>query len=120
MTATGELYAPDGTLAGTGYAGQPPHVNDASAVCLVNEGPLPPGVYFVGDPVEGTHMGPFALPLTPDADNDMKGRSGFYCHGDSIERPGYASNGCIVQQRSVREVLHASEIKQLQVVETNS
>jgi hypothetical protein len=116
VIATGTLLDPDMAVAGSGYSGQPPHVNDTAAVDLKNEGPLPPGWYTMGQPVEGTHLGPLSLPLEPDAENEMHGRGGFYCHGDSIDHPGYASDGCIILPRSVRDVLAASSDRRLRVV----
>ena len=47
-------------------------------------------------------MGPYVLPLTPLTVNNMFGREGFFIHGDSIDNPGNASNGCVVLNRQWR------------------
>jgi hypothetical protein len=93
------------------YAGQPPFVNsvkDDWRECL---GPLPAGRYMIGLPIaDGGHLGPYVMELTPMPDNNMKGRSGFYIHGDSLSHPGYASEGCIVPAggRATREAIGTS------------
>ena len=48
------------------------------------------------NPAVHLKLGAFAIPLRAAIDNRMFGRNGFYCHGDSIEHPGDASDGCIV------------------------
>jgi hypothetical protein len=101
VISTGEFLGPDGSLVGTGYSGHPPYVDDASAVALPSRGPLPPGSYRIGPPENSPHLGPLALPLTPlpDANGSfvwLHGRSSFYIHGDSIQHPGFGSDGCIV------------------------
>lgn len=114
--ATGEMRAPDGTVVATGYAGLPPYKNDPTAEARHDQGPLPRGGYTIGDVVEGTHMGPFAIRLTPDPANEMFGRGAFFIHGDSIEHPGQASNGCIIMPSAIRHRIAASDDKALQVV----
>lgn len=61
-------------------------------------------------------LGPFAIPLIPDPSNEMYGRGDFYCHGDSIENPGCASEGCVILPRTVRETIWNSTDHELQVV----
>lgn len=101
------------------YAGQPPYVNSAAddgKECL---GPLPAGTYTIGEPIaDGGHLGPYVMELLPAAGNNMKGRSGFYIHGDSKDHPGYASEGCIVPKggRATREVIGTSYDRILEVV----
>jgi hypothetical protein len=55
--------------------------------------------------------------LTPDLSNAMFGRSEFLCHGDSIEHPGAASEGCIITPRVVRHLLWSSGDHELTVIE---
>jgi hypothetical protein len=109
---TGKLISPDNELVATGYAGGNEGKNhegvnnhDMQGVKFV--GPLPCGIYTFGEPVEHSHLGPFAIPLIPDPDNEMFGRGGFFCHGDTIPS-GNASEGCIIMGRSVREAMWAS------------
>jgi hypothetical protein len=54
--------------------------------------------------------------LTPAPENTMFGRDGFLMHGDSIEHPGCASEGCIIVGRAVREAVSESDDKSLEVV----
>jgi hypothetical protein len=81
-----------------------------------NVGPLPPGHYTIGKPVDHPDLGKFALPLSPDPSNDMKGRSAFWIHGASFKDPAHSSRGCIIQMRPVREKIYASGCNRLEVV----
>jgi hypothetical protein len=105
---TGHVYDPLGNKVWTGYAGgnegkNPEGVNNPLAVTQSKIGPLPPGFYTMEEPVLQSHLGPFAIPLTPDATNVMFGRRGFYCHGDHTNPPARsASEGCIIALRAVR------------------
>lgn len=117
----GRLYAPDGTHAATGYAGgncgkNPEGVNNHAMQNIPHIGPLPVGSYVFGEVVMQSHLGPFAIPLIPDARNEMFGRRGFFVHGDT-NPSGNASEGCIIMPRAVREEMYASPDKQLNVVE---
>lgn len=115
----GQLLSPTGTESNA-YAGgdkgtQRQAINNVTFESIPDVGPLPRGGYTFGIPVEGTHLGPLAIPLHPDPGNTMFGRSGFYCHGDT-EIPGAASDGCIVTDRATREAIVASSDKALNVV----
>lgn len=113
--STGELTR-DGVPLGAGYSGQPECKNDPSKCSVRNHGPIPPGFYSIGDPVDTEKHGPFVLPLAPHADNEMYGRSAFLIHGDSVAHPGTASQGCIIMPRAVRETVHRLGDRDLEVV----
>ncbi len=120
-STTGWLTGPDGTQVERGYAGgnlgdNPEGINNKVYQYTRFIGPLPVGLYTFGTAVEGTHLGPLAIPLTPDADNDMRGRSDFYCHADTIGHPRCASEGCIVMSHTTRTLIDFSDDKRLQVV----
>jgi hypothetical protein len=88
--------------------------NDPDQQCVVRAGPIPRGLYHVGQPEAGPS--PYSLRLTPDPSNDMCGRSGFLIHGDSISHPGDASDGCIILTRRERETVVSTGLKGLVVV----
>lgn len=116
----GELDNPAGEFVEFGYAGgdkglHPEARNNPAYQFVKNLGPLPQGMYTMGDPVEGSPLGPLAIPLTPDASNRMEGRGGFYCHGDHIGAPGTASDGCMIFSHATRLLLSTSSDKRLQV-----
>lgn len=118
---TGALLNPAGTLIETGYAGGDKGackygMNNPAYQYTKDIGPLPVGLYSMGDAVEGTHLGPLAIPLTPDPSNDMRGRGDFYIHGDHIGAPGTASDGCIILSHATRTLLSESDDRSLQVV----
>jgi hypothetical protein len=78
-------------------------------------GPLPCGIYTMRPPVDTATHGPFVLWFEPAAANNMFGRAGFGWHGDAIEHPGMASEGCIASPRVVRETGWRSNDHRVQV-----
>lgn len=103
------------SFSAVGYSGQPECKNDPTKCGIHNKGPIPQGRYTIGQPIDTKTHGPFVLPLTPAAANEMYGRSGFLIHGDSVVHPGTASEGCIIMPRNVREEIHESGDNQLEV-----
>lgn len=115
--ASGRLTDPNGNLVGVGYSGASQWKNNPNAQTLKDRGPIPEGTYTIGSVIEYTAVhGPFVLPLEPSPANQMWGRAGFLCHGDSVVAPGTASEGCIIMSRDVRDQVNASSDKTLNVV----
>ncbi len=117
----------------TGYAGNGDGKNNPARQNVSNQGPLPRGWYTVSKDPECTMFGadgvcphcsgsnhhkhgPYVLRLTPDPENEMFGRGGFLIHGDSIDRPGTASLGCIAVPKVARLTINASGVRRIQVV----
>lgn len=117
--ATGRL-SHNGELIGMGYSGFGPDENVPEDQNVEGLGPIPQGLYTIGEPIDTETHGPFVLPLTPDAADEEFGRSGFLIHGNNMEHPGQASHGCIVVARPIREAIAASGDNRLQVVEGRS
>ncbi len=105
----------DGAIIGVGYSGAPAGKNNPSMQSVPCVGPLPCGMYTIGAPFDSAEHGPHAMHLTPDPENEMFGRSGFLIHGDSIEHPGAASEGCMIMARNVRNLVSSSACKRLEV-----
>lgn len=97
------------------YSGYPPHINKSNSIEIIGKGPLPPGDYTILAGFDHPHLGPLAMPLDPDGDNQMFGRGSFYIHGDSFSHPGFASEGCIIAPHEVRFRINASPDKLLRV-----
>jgi hypothetical protein len=121
QNGTGKLYAPSMELIETGYAGgdkglHKEGINNPAYQYTPDIGPLPVGWYTFGPSVEGTHLGPLAIPLHPDSDNDMRGRGDFYVHGDHIGAPGTASDGCMIFSHDTRTLIDQSSDKRLHVI----
>jgi hypothetical protein len=119
--STGKMYDPNGAFYSNGYAGgncgkNPEGVDNADDEGLKNIGPLPEGLYTFGTTVEHSQLGVFAIPLIPDPSNDMKGRGGFYMHGDVAGKYQAASEGCIIMPNVVRHTCWDSSDHQLRVV----
>jgi len=113
---TGLLKSNSGTILGHDYSGNGAGKNNAAMQNVHNVGPIPKGGYSIGEPYDSPHTGPFTLPLTPNPANIMFGRSEFKIHGDSIAAPGTASNGCIILNREVRELINNEDDKYLNVI----
>lgn len=99
-----------------GYSGSPAGKNKPQMEDQHNIGPIPTGNYKVGGPRNTDTHGPYVLPLTPDPKNIMFGRAGFLIHGDNVNHPGTASEGCIILPRGARELIHQSGDWDLEVV----
>ncbi|POU00322.1 DUF2778 domain-containing protein [Escherichia sp. ESNIH1] len=84
------------------YAGADGYYNDPSKECVMGKGPLPRGTYHIGAPFFHPHAKKYTMRLTPSSSNNMCGRDGFLIHGDSISKPGHASNGCIILDLNYR------------------
>lgn len=113
--STGELAHNDLPI-GVGYAGHGHGRNNPLAQHEHFIGPLPRNFYTIGKGYTHASHGPITMDLTPDPAGEMYGRSAFQCHGDSIRKPGSASNGCIVLSHEIREMIDASDDRTLQVV----
>lgn len=114
--STGEIKQEDTELLACGYSGKGECKNDPSSQKRHNEGPIPCGTYQIQAPYDTKTHGPFVLPLAPNLDNQMFGRSGFLIHGDSLHDPGTASEGCIILNRAVRERIWESGDHDLKVI----
>jgi len=113
---TGEVLHNDAHFC-FGYAGaQPDGYNNPEAQAIHNVGPLPCGRYTMGKPYDSPHTGPFTIPLMPNAQNTMYGRSEFKIHGDDVKNPGHGSDGCIVLSRTNRQLMWESGDDDLLVV----
>lgn len=77
------------------YAGFGAGKNNPAMQNIPNIGPLPCGIYDQVELLLESDHGPYAIRLAPRPENVMFSRAGFMLHGDSIERPGCASHGCI-------------------------
>jgi hypothetical protein len=112
-------------LIGTGYSGAGTAKNDPDSQCVQDLGPIPRGDYTIGAIGDygptGTEL-KRALPLTPDQANDMctPARTNFLIHGDSLAHPGWASAGCIIIDKTVRERIGVSGDTMLRVLRTGA
>lgn len=123
--STGRLFDPNGKFCAHGYSGGGTDPNDAAAIAGKNNptmqdvhfvGPTPEGIWIVGAPVNSAVHGPYALPLVPDVGTDTFGRDHFLMHGDSVVRPGFASDGCVIEPFDARVQLWESGDHRLYVV----
>jgi len=114
--ALGGLYDDQDRRRASGYSGHGDFRNDPTK-CHVKHGPIPCGKWALGPPYKSDKHGPYVIPLTP-IEVDMTGRDGgFLVHGDSLEHPGEASEGCIILPHNNRIELWESGCRRLLVVE---
>lgn len=100
---------------GKGYAGHGEGLNNPAKADVPDVGPLPPGRYKIGQPIDDHQVGVYAMPLTPDPSNEMYGRFAFFIHGDNPKLNHTASDGCIILPRSVRNDIANSGDDELNV-----
>lgn len=112
--STGQIFQ-DAVEKGVGYSGKGNCKNKCEKEQVHNFGPIPRGLYRMTRLVQSTEEhGPYVIVLSPDKDNTMYGRGGFLIHGDN--RTGDASEGCIILNRKIRELIWTSEDRELEVV----
>jgi Protein of unknown function (DUF2778) len=117
--STGDLWR-DEAFIGVGYSGHAQGLDNPADQAVVGVGPLPIGGYTIGAPKDPPdHLGPLAMPLTPNAGANTHGRSAFFMHGDNAEMNHTGSDGCIVMGPSIRAQVNAARAAgddQLEVV----
>lgn len=117
VISSGHLYDDSGKLIGVGYSGHGLGLNNPRLVNVRATGPLPPGLYTIGDPKDPPdHLGPIAMPLEPDSHNEMYDRSDFFIHGDNAQLNHSASDGCIIMPHNVRQLISDGDDNKLTVV----
>lgn len=116
LQASGELLRTTAIVVGTGYAGHGEGKNNPGLQHVANVGPLPCGDYLIEEAHDSLMHGPLCFRLTPDPLNDMFGRDHMMIHGDSIEHPGEASQGCVVMARHIRDFINTSVDRRLRVL----
>jgi hypothetical protein len=114
--STGELFQ-NSVLIASGYSGHGTGMNNPDLQTVHNVGPIPQGDYIICDPMDPPdHLGPIAMALEPEPDNNMFGRDAFFIHGDTPEKNQTASNGCIILPHDVRETISNSDDRLLEVI----
>jgi hypothetical protein len=114
--STGIMTAEDGSTLGPGYSGNGDAINDPNSQNIMGHGPIPQGDYTIGAAETVPHLGPLAMPLTPNLANEMFGRSAFFIHGDNASLDHTASDGCIILRHDFRATIAASGDADLKVV----
>jgi Protein of unknown function (DUF2778) len=112
--STGDLSR-DGRSVGGGYSGHGVGKDNPTMEGERNVGPIPRGMYRIGVQFHHPTKGPVTMGLNPVGHTAL-GRSAFLIHGDSIQHPGEASEGCIVLSRALRQAVADSGDTELEVV----
>ena len=97
-----------GQLQAIGYSGCDEGRNKPEFQEVHDVGPIPQGKYTIGDSYDDIGgKGPCVMPLIPDPDDNMFGRSGFLIHGNNINND--ASHGCIILPPAMRHLISDSD-----------
>lgn len=113
--STGKLTL-DSDQIGIGYSGHGDGLNNPKLEDKRDVGPIPRGMWSIGEAFEHEKCGPLCMRLEP-IDHKAHGRNGFLIHGDNKKNDMSASNGCIILNREIREKISNSKIKKLRVIE---
>lgn len=111
--ATGILS--HGEPVGKGYSGHGQGLNNPKLQMVHNLGPLPRGIWEIGEWFDDKHLGVCVAALRP-TDQDVFGRGGFFIHGDNQRMNHTASDGCIILSRQLREAIKNSNEKYIEVL----
>ena len=114
--STGSIWNEKGFLVADGYSGFKEGKNNPDKEDVRNVGPIPKGLYVLGEAYTSNKLGALSIPLYPSC-HDALQRTYFRIHGDSSAHPGEASKGCIVLWRSIRVIIINSDDKILKVIE---
>ncbi len=92
----------------TGYSGHGEGLNNPDLEYVRNVGPIPSGVYLMGKPRHGGKLGAHVIPLQPVQPEKLRGRAGFFIHGDNAAADRSASHGCPIFPFLIRQQLGAA------------
>lgn len=77
------------------------------------KGPIPRGGWDVGTPYDSKEMGKDTVPLNPKWGDTTAGGTRddktFRMHGDSVRRPGEASEGCVICNKNTRRAISTND-----------
>ena len=113
--STGQLTQNGGAGVANGYSGNGNGRNNPAMEAMPNVGPAPAGRYTIGAPHNSNHTGAYTMNLDPEAGTDTHGRTAFRIHGDSVQHPGQASDGCIVLPLDARQRIWNSGDHEIEV-----
>jgi len=114
--STGKLWDSNGNLLDVGYSGNGEGLNNPKKQAVRNVGPIPRGLWDIGEYGNSDRLGPYTIPLYPHKHEALQ-RTLFRIHGDNSSMNNSASDGCIVLIRETRKKIINKEYQQLMVIE---
>ena len=103
-------------VVGAGYSGRGRGRNNPLFEAASNIGTVPRRQYRIGSQRSHPEKGALTMSLIPIG-HAANGRTSFPIHGDRINNPGDASEGCIILDRHVRQTIATSGDADLVVVQ---
>jgi hypothetical protein len=100
------------------YSGIGEGLNNPLMQEVHNVGPIPRGMFRIGDPYHHAHLGEDTMNLDPINGTNTFGRSDFRLHADLKGWPSkhIASHGCVIMIKKERLLVAASLDRMLEVV----
>lgn len=111
---SGDLIDPDAQKVATGYSGTGAGRNNPAMQHVKQTGPIPRGRWRISAPYDSQKVGPYALPLHPEAGTETFGRGDFRIHGNNAAND--ASEGCIILPKPIRVKIWQSGDRELLVI----
>jgi hypothetical protein len=109
-------WSHNGELLGTGYSGNGEGLNNPAMSDVHNVGPIPAGRWSISQPFTDPGKGHTVMRLSPLDGTETFGRGGFLIHGDNEAMNHTASEGCIILEFVLRQMIAQSGDDELQVV----
>jgi hypothetical protein len=114
--SAGLMLDPDGKRFAGGYSGRGEGLNNPQSQDDRGIGPVPQGMWQIGNLRRSSRTGPNIMDLTPLPGTVTFGRSAFQIHGDNGKGNRSASSGCIILGPQFRTVIGNSPVRLLKVV----
>lgn len=115
--STGHLWVDGALQPWIGYSGHETGLNNIHMQNAKGVGPIPVGLWRVGQWVSHPHLGLVVAALSPIKLTSTYNRDGFFIHGDNALMNHSGSDGCIVLPVAARNALRATGETQLTVIE---
>jgi hypothetical protein len=108
----------DGVFFALCYSGIGEGLNNPAMQEVHNVGPVPRGLYKIGEAYDHPKLGPVTMNLDPVNGTNTFGRSDFRIHADLKGWPSLhiASHGCVIMIKPERLIISTSQDKDLEVV----
>ena len=115
--SSGQVFF-QGKLYTQAYSGRDAGKNNPALQDKVALGPIPRGIWRMGNPYKSEAVGRYCIPLIPMEGTVTFNRTAFLIHGDSVSHPGKASKGCIiVSPLSRRQTMYTQGNRLVRVIE---
>ena len=103
--STGQLSHNGVPVGPAGYSGNGAGLNNPAMQGTPDVGPIPQGTYTIGPQYNNPHTGPGTMNLDPAPGTNTLGRTLLRMHGDNPFGNHSASHGCVIENRTNRNLV---------------